>query len=126
VAIPTFGNVQIFQAWGLVSMTVAENPRDEQMDAYFGVNGVERKDGGSRGRVARVRGRLGGEGAAGLLAAETLFRSYVDGVPRVLTDTIGGSWAAMKLIRFVPEGEARLSADGSCWRDYSAEFEAAL
>lgn len=124
--IPTYNGVAIFQTWGQVSITVAENPRDEQRDAFFGVNGMERKDGGSRGRVARVRGRLRGDGYAGLAVAESLFRSYRDGIPRVLVDTLGLAWPWMKLIRFEPQGEAMLGADGWCSREYAAEFEAPI
>ncbi len=118
---PGFGGVEIFGIDLLI--TVNENPRDEHVAAFFGLEGRERQDGGGRGRVALVSGVLQGTGTAGLAFAETLFRSYHDGVPRVLVDTLGLSWLRMKMKRFEPQGRAYRDQDNQVCRAYRAEFE---
>jgi hypothetical protein len=115
-----YGNVGIFGA--AVSMTTSDNPRECQVNSFFGINGLETLDGGFRGRITRVRGVLYGSSAYLLASAEGLFRSYNDGVPRLLVDNLGTTWPNAKLQRFQPVGRVRQSADGSFFRAYQALF----
>ncbi|MEW4569318.1 hypothetical protein AB1L88_15745 [Tautonia sp. JC769] len=117
---PSFGGIAIFGQD--CSINVVELPRRQQKDTYFGVDGTERKDGGFTGRVAEASGVLHGVGIAGLAAAEELFRTYYDGVPRVLVDTLGRAWPGMKLEEFRPAGHAMLDSTGRAYRTYSARF----
>jgi hypothetical protein len=105
-----------------VSMTTSDNPRETQVNSYFGVNGLETLDGGFRGRITNVRGVLHGASATLLAAAEGLFRSYNDGVCRLLIDNLGTAWPNVRLLRFQPYGRARRSADGTFFRAYQAQF----
>ena len=107
---------------GAVSMLTAEVPRENQLNGFFGVNGFESIDGGSRGRVTRVKGVLSGNSAAALGAAETLFRSFNDGVARPLVDTLGMVWPSTRLVAFQPSGRVRRSAYGVHFRAYQAQF----
>jgi hypothetical protein len=116
----TFGGLDIFGD-DLV-MNVVDLPRREQKDTFFGIDGSERKDGGFTGRVAEAQGVLVGSGAAGLAAAEELFRSYNDGIPRILVDTLGRIWPAMKLVEFRPSGTAWPDGTGAVNRNYTAKF----
>lgn len=69
------------------------NPRAQQVDAYFGVNGSRLLDGGGRGRTFQVRGVLVAATAEGLAEAEARFAGYADGVARELVDSLGRSWS---------------------------------
>ncbi len=69
------------------------NPRAQQVDVYFGVNGARVLDGGGRGRVFQVRGLLVGSTMAELAEAEARFVDYADGQARVFVDTRGRSWS---------------------------------
>lgn len=125
MSVPTFNGEAIFQSYGTVSIQVRYNPRAEQVSGFFGVQGVERKDGGSRGAVALVSGTLRGDSEASLALAEAVWFSYIDGIGYTLVDTIGRSWPSMKLTRFEPTGLVRLVAgSGLRTRDYRAEFSA--
>jgi len=52
----SFGGASIFGT--AVSMTTADNPREKQLNAYFGLSGLESLDGGLRGRVTHAAGLL--------------------------------------------------------------------
>lgn len=71
------------------------NPRAQQVDSYFGVNGVRVLDGGGRGRTFQVRGVLVGASMAELADAEARFADYADGVARVFVDSRGRSWSSV-------------------------------
>ena len=116
----SYAGVPIFGV--AVSMSTADNPRDSQVNAFFGVNGVECLDGGFRGRVTRVRGVLYGQSSLLLASAEGLFRSYNDGVARVLVDNLGTVWGNVRLLSFMPYGRIRQSPDGTYFRAYQAQF----
>lgn len=115
-----YGGVAIFGA--AVSMATSDNPRESQVNSFFGVNGLESLDGGFRGRITRVRGVLHGGSALLLASAEGLFRSYNDGVTRVLVDNLGTIWPGVRLLTFHPHGQVRQSADGTYFRAYQAHF----
>jgi len=116
----TYGSVGIFGA--AVSMSTCDNPRESQVNSFFGVNGIESLDGGFRGRITRVRGVLSGRSSLLLAAAEGLFRSYNDGLARVLVDNLGTVWPNVRLLRFQPVGRIRQTADGIYFRGYQALF----
>src|SRR5438067_2091534 len=106
----SFGGVSLFGT--SVSMSTADNPRERQLNAFFGLGGLERLDGGSRGRVTQVTGLLYGNSPYALAAAESLFRSFNDGVARPLVDTLGSTWANVCLESFQPQGRIRQSPAG--------------
>lgn len=120
----TFNGVTIFGTD--VVITPQANPREEQRDGFFGISGVERKDGGSRGWVLRVSGRHSGSNLALFVASQALFASYHDGRPYTLVDTAGRTWLNVKLTRFIPKGQILTSTDGQRHQLYEAEFEAPL
>lgn len=116
----SYGGMPIFGA--AVTMTTADNPRECQVNSYFGIDGLETLDGGFRGRITRVRGVLHGASALLLASAEGLFRSYNDGLARLLIDSLGSAWPDVRLLRFQPQGQARRSSDGTYFRAYQAQF----
>lgn len=103
-------------------MVTADNPRENQINAYFGLSGLESLDGGLRGRVTRVTGLLYGLSPTLLASAEAAFRSFNDGKARVLVDTLGVSWASVRLESFEPVGRIHQSSGGMLLRSYMAKF----
>jgi len=117
----TFGGAAIFGT--AVSMNTVDNPRRQQLNAFPGVNGRESLDQGLDGRYTLVQGVLYGPDAATLNFFENMFRSYNDGVARVLVDTAGNTWQWVKLESFEPEGRIRIAAgSGQVFRPYAARF----
>ncbi len=116
----SFGGTNIFGT--AVSMVTADNPRQTQLNAFFGLSGLESLDGGLRGRSTLVTGLLYGPSQVGLASAESLFRSYHDGVARTLVDTLGVSWQGVCLTAFQPQGRIRQSPAGVLFRSYKARF----
>lgn len=116
----TFGGVAIFGT--AVRMETGQQPREAQVNAYFGLSGLERLDGGSRGLHTSVTGLLIADEAAGLAAAEALFRSFNDGKARLLVDTLGAVWPNVVYHEFRPHGKVGRTADGRCFRSYQATF----
>src|SRR4051794_16872790 len=94
----SFGGASIFGS--AVSMTTSDNPREKQLNAYFGLSGLESLDGGSRGRVTEVTGLLYGDSPAQLAGAEAVFRSFNDGTTRTLVDTLAIGWNSVRLESF--------------------------
>ncbi len=116
----SFGGVNIFGT--AVSMVTADNLRERQLNGYFGLSGLESLDGGLRGRTTHVKGLLYGSSALALGAAESLIRTYNDGVTRLLVDTLGGVWPNVRLEAFQPQGRVRQSPSGVMFRAYDARF----
>lgn len=116
----SYAGMSIFGAG--VLMSTSDSPRECQVNAFFGINGLETLDGGFRGRITRVQGVLHGASALLLAAAEGLFRSYNDGLARPLVDNLGTIWPSVKLHQFQPIGRIRQSADGTYFRAYQALF----
>ena len=94
----SYGGASIFGT--SLSMATAQTPREAQINAFFGVNGLECLDGGARGRVTFARGLLVGNSALELNLAENLFRSYHDGQGRILVDNIGNTWPDVRMLAF--------------------------
>jgi hypothetical protein len=116
----SYGGVAIFGF--SVSMTTSDYPRETQVNSFFGINGLESLDGGFRGRITKANGVLSGQSAIILASAEGLFRSYNDGVVRILVDNLGTVWPNVRLLAFQPLGRVRQSADGTYFRAYQAQF----
>lgn len=117
---PAFGGTNIFGT--AVSMTTSDNPREKQLNAYFGLSGLETLDGGFRGRVTHATGLLFGVSPASLASSEALFRSFNDGIARPLVDTLGVAWPSVRLESFQPQGRIRRSPVGMMFRTYKARF----
>ncbi len=116
----SYGGASIFGT--SLSMTTAQPPREAQINAFFGVNGLECLDGGARGRVTFARGLLIGNSALELNLAENLFRSFHDGQARILVDNIGNTWPDVRMLAFLPLGRVRQSPSGVFFRPYVARF----
>jgi hypothetical protein len=116
----SFGGVNIFGT--AVSMSTSDNARANQLNAYFGLSGLESIDGGARGRTTSVSGLLYGSSPASLAATESQFRSFNDGVTRPLVDTLGTTWLNVRLQMFQPQGRIRQSPSGILFRAYKARF----
>jgi hypothetical protein len=116
----SFGGTNIFGT--AVSMMTADNRREKQLNAYFGLSGLEGLDGGMRGRVTHVSGLLYGISPAALGSSEEGFRSFNDGVARILVDTLGVTWLNVCLDSFQPIGRVRQSPAGTLFRSYKARF----
>jgi hypothetical protein len=117
---PSFGGANIFGT--AVTMSTTDNPREVQINAYFGLSGLEMLDGGLRGRFTLVSGLLVGDSPAALNGAELHFRSYNDGVARPLVDNFGTIWPSVRLDAFRPLGRVLQSSSGSYYRAYQARF----
>lgn len=97
------GNTAIFGFSVRMRMTL--NPQAEQLNAFFGVTGMQSLFGGLRGRVFLTNGVLFGSTVGDLNAAEALLVSYIDGVARVLVDTRGRTWVGVKMMAPYEPGE---------------------
>jgi hypothetical protein len=118
---PSFNGVNIFGR--SVQITTANNPRDEQVIAAPGSNGVAAMDLGSRGKVTTVSGVLVGINAAALNLAMGYFRTFDDGQPYVLEDSFGNLWPYVKLRRFVPGRKVKFDPLHGYCVEYEAEFQ---
>lgn len=117
---PSYGGASIFGF--SYSFATNKNPTAAQVNAFFGLEGMESLYGGSRGYVTLVRGLLFGSNASALGAAEEAFRSYDDGIARDLVDNFGVTWPQVKMVNFSPQG--RVIRDGrGFYRPYQAQFQ---
>ena len=116
----SFGGTNLFGM--AVSMVTADNPREKQLNAYFGLSGLESLDGGLRGRITQVSGLLYGASPLALATSESLFRSFNDGIARALVDTLGVTWTSVRLDLFQPQGRVSRSSSGILFRAYKARF----
>lgn len=105
---PTYNGQLIFGTQ--VMMTTIGTQRASMINAFFGVDGVERIDGGFREHITVCRGRLrglkSGGGADDLQAAISSFRNLFDGRSYVLVDSFGTAWNNVVMTAF------DLDADG--------------
>jgi hypothetical protein len=118
--IPSFNALPIFGSG--VTMQTAENPREEQLNAFFGLDGLESLDGGDRGRTTHVRGVLFGPGLVGLNTSQAAFRALKDGKAYPLLDTRGYTWQNVKLYNFQPVGRVWSNPIGVFFQEYAAQF----
>jgi hypothetical protein len=116
----TYGGVNLFGTG--VSFATTDRARESQLNAYFGIGGIESLDGGSRGRITNVSGVLFAPSAAALASTEAAFRGYVDGIDRDLVDDLGSRWSNVLLESFQPQGRIRRTPDGLYFHPYRARF----
>ena len=116
----SFGATEIFGTD--VSMSTRDNPRENRLKASFGLSGLESLDSVSPRRVTHASGFFRGNSRSCLSSAESVFRSFNDGVTRVLIDTLGVAWVNVRLESFQLNGLVRQSPDGMLFRSYSARF----
>ena len=69
-----------------------------------------------------MTGLLYGASPALLASAEAQFRSFNDGVARVLIDNFGVTWTNVRLEAFQPSGRVMQSPGGYYFRPYQARF----
>lgn len=116
---PSYGGVDIFGY--SVQIATADNPRQSQENKFFGLDGIERLDGGLAGRFTTVQGVHFGVSAFALATVQETFRSYNDGLARVLIDSRGVTWPDVVLESFEPQG--RIVADyQGYYQPYRARF----
>lgn len=122
IIIPRFNNEVIF---GLdVVMNTPGPDREQQINSYNGVNGIEILDFGSRGQKTTVSGRLVGFSPAEVGMWENRFRAYIGPFAYTLLTTDGILWYDVVAQSFTPTG--RMMGDygsGEWWRTYRAIFQ---
>lgn len=108
----------------VVEMTTVLSPKQRQVNAYPGINGLQLIDHGTRGATTRVRGILSGSGRAGLSTVFDTFRGYqTAGGKATLVDVLGKSWTNVILVVFQPIGQSGVMAGGVNYcQQYEAEF----
>jgi hypothetical protein len=120
MSVPTYGGISIFGNSAIITTSI--QPRERQVNGFFGLDGVESLDGGSRGGDTHAQGVLVGTGAFGLAVAESLFYGLADGQARDLVDTIGRTWPNVLLDVYKPTGRVRMTPGGVLFRSYEARF----
>lgn len=90
--IPSLGGEPIFGI--CVTIRMIPNANANQVAEFFGVNGYQSLDGGTRGRIFEVQGILTGV-TPGLIVAgsEAALMSFANGNVNTLVDTVGVSWS---------------------------------
>lgn len=87
---PTYGGLLLF---GInCRVTQQKTPNAVQVTTYFGANGVQSLDGGTRGRTFMVDGQFISSTPAGCMASLAAMEQYADGQARDFTDTTGADW----------------------------------
>lgn len=100
----------------------AQAPKERQVNAYPGVNGLQLIDHGTRGAMTQLRGVAFASSRAALASTLDVFRGYLAaGGKATLVDTYGASWAGVILVQFRPVGNIYPMPGGFCIR-YEAEF----
>ncbi|WP_165251179.1 hypothetical protein [Paludisphaera soli] len=74
------------------SFTPAFDPTAAQINAFFGVDGVQALHGGQRGFVVLVSGVLFDLTPNAAIARETILLGYRDGIARTLVDNFGTTY----------------------------------
>jgi hypothetical protein len=74
------------------SFTPTFDPTAQQLNAFFGINGVQALHGGERGFVVLVSGVLFDLTPNDVVARETILLSYRDGIARTLVDNFGTAY----------------------------------
>lgn len=118
MSVPSLGGLQIFGT--AVTMQTSQRIRAKQINAFFGLSGLETLDGGARGYTTHVAGYIAGSGPSGLTAAQAAFRVLNDGLARTLIDTTGTVWPGVVLQSFLPHGRIGQSPQGDYFQAYEA------
>ena len=87
---PTYDGNAIF-GWS-ATVTMEPEPSEAQYATFFGLDGVYRLHGGTRGRMFFCTGVLHGTTVSDLNAAEQLITNLDDGVAATLVDSRGRTW----------------------------------
>lgn len=106
-----------------VTMTTVLAPRAEQRNEFFGIDGIEALDGGSRGGTTIVSGVLYEADLATLVTAWNAFLAKKDGLTHALVDTEGTTHPEAKLMSVEPKGPLRRDQGGKYLRAYTARFD---
>ena len=109
-----------------VQVVTMPAPNELQVNAYPGVNGLEVINHGSRGGTSHAEGWCYGADLTSLAAAEQTWRGMVTaGTVATLVDTLGTSWANVRITLFQPQGRvlpAVFLGTGGFVRRYRMEF----
>lgn len=98
-------------------------PKERQVNAYPGVNGLQLLDHGSRGGMTALRGHLIASSKANLATLVDTFRGYqLAGGKASLVDTYGTTWTGVILTQFRPTGRFYAMPGGYFCQAYEAEF----
>lgn len=115
-----FGGATIFGR--SVDTRMEPYPAEFQAATFFGVSGVYRLFGGTRGRRITVSGVLYGDTIPDVYVARDLFATYCDGIGRTLHDEKGNDWYDVVFTGVFSEGRLCAGHGGWCL-PYTAEFE---
>jgi hypothetical protein len=72
-----------------VHVVHSPRPNAQQMNEYFGLNGLQTLFGGQRGRMLMISGVLVGQSLGDITAAESALLSFADGQAHTLFDDRG-------------------------------------
>lgn len=103
-------------------LVTVDNPRGEQLNSFFGLSGLERLDGGLKGRYTLASGVLYGSNEAALAFVRESFRAKNDGLAYTLVDTAGVTWPFVVLETFEP-GERILPDPRGYFLPYKARLK---
>lgn len=108
---------------GIVEVcNTVQAPKERQVNAYPGVDGLQLIDHGTRGAITQLRGVLAASSRSGLATLLGTFRAYhAAGGKATLVDTYGVSWTNVILVQFRPIANIYPVPGGFCTR-YEAEF----
>jgi hypothetical protein len=119
--VPSFDGYYIFGVD--VVMVTIDPPREKQVNAFLGINGVESIDLGMRMRHTQVTGRFIADNEYDLGNIESAFRAYKNPGAYELVTTDGIAWPAVQLDSFEPVPPIGYDrASGMVWRRYRARF----
>ncbi len=68
------------------------HPNAQQINAFFGISGLNTLFGGQRGRTFMIQGVFAEMSLDGIVADEANLLSFADGQTHTLVDTLGRSW----------------------------------
>ena len=116
---PSFNSTDL----GIVEVcNTVQAPKERQVNAYPGVDGLQLIDHGTRGAVTSLRGVFSASSKAALASILGTFQGYhAAGGKATLVDTYGVSWPNVILVQFRPVGVIYPCPGGFCTR-YEAEF----
>lgn len=105
-------------------MNTARNPKQRQVNAYPGVDGLQLIDHGTRGAMTSCSGLLTGTGVGGLSTILDTFHGYQEaGGKATLVDKLGKSWTNVILVQFTPVGPCYPIQGGVLYcQQYEAQF----
>ena len=104
-------------------ISIRDQARANQENAYAALDGVESLDLGGRGSHAMVKGLLVGVDLPTYVYNEAAFRAFKDGVVHTLVDNYGRVFYRAKLLEFNPEdGPLRFDFKYGYFKTYEATF----